>query len=293
MPDVSLIAVVDPLEERAREAAAVAQCLALTSLEHLPGVDLAVVASPTPFHADAAKWLMTRGISVLIEKPLASSTEEAEQLISLASSSGVRLAVGHIERFNPAFELLKGLVTHPVLMQFERMSPYTPRIGDSVVFDLMVHDLDLACWIAGATPVHVQAAGTSVFSETLDVTSAILTFADGCIARIDASRATQDKVRRAAVSEPERFIVADCLRQDITIKRQVEVSQTDEHGRPVFREASVMEVPWMPRSGEPLVRELEDFVAAVRTGCPARVTGEDGLAAIRLAQQVELAARRS
>ena len=127
----------------------------------------------------------------------------------------------------------------------------------------------------------------------MDVASALLEFENGCVARIDSSRATQDKVRRAAVSERERYIVADCLRQDISIKRQVEVGQTAEGGTPVYRQASVVETPWMPRSGEPLAKELDDFVAAVRDKRPPRVTGEDGLAAVRLAYEVELEASRS
>jgi UDP-N-acetylglucosamine 3-dehydrogenase len=293
MAGVSLVAVLDSDKGRALAAAGPVGAVALTSLDDLPAVDVAVVATPTPSHTEAAEMLIGRGASVLVEKPLAPSVEEAERLVALADSAGVTLAVGHIERFNGAFEMLKLLVTDPVLLQFERLSPYTPRIGDSVVFDLMVHDLDLACWIAGGYPTTVQAAGVAVFSDTIDVASALLEFENGCVGRLDASRVTQDKVRRAAVSERERFIVADCLRQDLRIKRQVEVGQTAEGDTPVYRQASVVEVPWMPRSGEPLAKELDDFVAAVRERRAPRVTGADGVAAVRLAYAVERAVSRS
>jgi UDP-N-acetylglucosamine 3-dehydrogenase len=292
MPGVELVAVVDPDLERGRAAAAATGAQVLAGLDELPEVDLAVVASPTPYHAPAAEALIARGVSVLIEKPIASSIEEAERLVAAALAAGVTLAVGHVERFNPVFETLRHIVSEPVFIQFERLSPYTPRIGDSVVFDLMVHDLDLACWIAGGYPVRVAASGASVFSESMDVATALLEFPGGCVARIDSSRATQDKVRRAAVSERERYIVADSLRQDISIKRQVKVEVSEGAGA-MYREASVVEIPWLQRGGEPLARELEDFVAAVRDHTAPRVTGEDGLAAVRLAYEVERAASRS
>jgi UDP-N-acetylglucosamine 3-dehydrogenase len=292
MAGVDLVAVVDPDLDRARAVAASTQASVFPAVDDLPDIDIAVIATPTPFHADTAEALIARGVSVLIEKPLASSIEEGERLVAAAASAGVTLAVGHVERFNSVFETLASIASDPVFMQFERLSPYTPRIGDSVVFDLMVHDLDLSCWIAGEYPVRVSASGASVFSDSMDVASALLEFPGGCIARIDASRATQDKVRRAAVSERERYIVADSLRQDISIKRQVRV-EVSEGAAPVYREASVVEIPWLQRGGEPLARELEDFVAAVRDGRAPRVTGEAGLAAVRLAYEVERAASRS
>lgn len=292
LPDVELLAVVDPDTERARGAAP-ASVSVVAGLAELRDVDLAVIATPTPFHFDAAMELMSRGTSVLIEKPIASTIEQAEALVAQAAEKNVTLAVGHVERFNAAFEMLQQLASDPVLLQFERLSPYTPRIGDSVVFDLMVHDLDLACWIAGGYPTRVTAAGTAVFSDTIDVASAVLEFESGCVARIDASRVTQDKVRRAAISERERYLIADSMRQDVSIKRQVEVGQSDEGGAPVYRQASIVEVPWMPRSGEPLAKELQDFVSAVRDNRPPRVTGADGAAAVRLAYEVERAAGAS
>lgn len=293
MPGVQLVGVVDPDVGRAAAAAAASQTPVFATLDELPDVDIAVVATPTPYHAAVAESLMSRGVSVLVEKPFTSSIEEAERLVRVAVQAGVTLAVGHVERFNPVFEMLAHIVDEPVFLQFERLSPYTPRIGDSVVFDLMVHDLDLACWIGGGYPVRVEATGARVFSDTVDIASAVLEFKNGCIARIDSSRATQDKVRRAAVSERERYIVADSLRQDISIKRQVKVEMTDD-ASPVYREASIVEIPWLPRGGEPLARELEDFVSAVRSSSRPRVTGEDGLSAVRLAYEGERAiARRS
>lgn len=304
MSGVTLTAVIDPDEQRAQTTLARAATRTdeegpavhadITELSESATVDLAVVASPTTLHVEHALRLIERGASVLVEKPLAETPERARMIVDAARDAGVVLAVGHVERFNAAVSVLQGMAATPKLLSFERLSPFTPRIKDSVVFDLMIHDLDLASWIVGEHPIRVQAAGTRVFSESLDIASAILEFPGGAIATLQASRATQDKVRRISLSEPDRFIVADSVRQDVSIKREASVEYAEET-RVLYRQASIMEVPYLDRSGEPLVRELEDFVAAVRTraegGAAAPlVSGEDGLAAVELAAQVERAA---
>lgn len=289
MPDVDLVGIVDPDAERASTHAASADTSLFASLEELPDVDFAVVATPTEHHVETALALIARGVHLLVEKPLAGTPEDAERIIEAAEQAGVVVSVGHIERFNAAVSVLAGLVDEPLMISIERLSPYTPRIRDSVVFDLMVHDLDLACWIAGGYPVQVEAAGSRVFSETVDVASAVLKFENGCVATLQASRATQDKVRRIAVTERDRFILADTIRQDVSIKRETSV-QFEENG--MYRQANVVEVPYLDRSGEPLARQLRSFVDAIATGTAPLVTARDGLAAVRLAYEVEQAASR-
>lgn len=287
MADVDLIAIVDPDTERARSHAETTGATVYASLGELPEIDFAVVATPTQYHLDTAMELINRGVHLLIEKPLASTPEEAQQIAEAAESARVTLAVGHVERFNAAVSVLVGLISEPLMLSFERLSPYTPRIKDSVVFDLMVHDLDLACWIAGGYPAKVSAGGSTVFSDSIDVASAVLEFESGCIATLQASRATQDKVRRIAVSERERFLLADTVRQDVSIKRETTV-EFEANG--VYRQANVMEVPYLDRSGEPLARELRDVIDAIREGRVPTVDGAAGLAAVKLAHEVEAAA---
>jgi predicted dehydrogenase len=287
-PDIELVAVVDEDVARARTAAG-ADVLAVPDLDSLPDVDLAVVAVPTPSHLSVALALFARNVSVLVEKPLASSPEDASRLVAAAAEAGVVLGVGHVERFNPAVAAVARVVSDPVFMQLERLSPYTPRIGDSVVFDLMVHDLDLACMLANATPVRIDSAGASVFSDTLDVATAVLQFPSGCIATVSASRATQDKVRRISVSERDRFIVADCMRQDVSIKRETVSEFLDDSGG-TYRQASVTEIPYLDRRQEPLAAELRDFIEAVRGEHAPAVDGAAGLRAVELARRVEAAA---
>lgn len=292
MADVDLVSVVDPDTERAAQQAA-GRCPVVASLAELPEVDVAVIATPTAHHVDVALDLIGRGAHVLIEKPLAQTPDEAQRIVEAAEAAGVTLAVGHVERFNAAVGVVASLVNEPLMIAFERLSPFTPRIKDSVVFDLMVHDLDLACWIAGEYPSRVEAVGRSVFSDSFDVAGALLEFPGGCVASLQSSRATQDKVRRISVSERERFIVADSVRQDVSIKREATVDYSEVEGPMAYRQASVVEIPYLDRSGEPLGRELRDFVDAVREGREPMVTGAAGLAAVKLAYEVEAAARRS
>lgn len=289
MRDVELVAILDPEIDRARMLCAAWGGSAVDSLSKLPLVDAAIVASVTSSHAQVAIPLIERGVHVLVEKPLASSASEAKQIVAAAGSAGVTLAVGHVERFNPAVSALMRLVESPLLMQFDRLSPYTPRVGDSVVFDLMVHDLDLACMMAGSAPERVFSAGIAAFSDTLDVASALLHFPGGAVASLSASRVTQDKVRRISISERDRFLVADCLRQDIVIRRETVSEFLDDEGG-TYRQASVSEIPYIDRRAEPLAAELRDFIDAIREGRPPRVDGEAGVRAVSLAEQVEKAA---
>jgi predicted dehydrogenase len=284
MDDIELVGVVDSDPQTANQAAVAVGATAFASVEALPDVDLAVVAVPTIVHRTIAEQLIRRGISVLVEKPLAPSPRDADHLVTLAEGEGVLLGTGHIERFNPVVSALIRLVRRPHLMQFSRLSPYTPRIRESIVFDLMVHDLDLACLLAGALPKRVSAGGVKVVSDTLDAASAVLTFSGGCIATVTSSRVTQDKVRRISVSELERFLDADCLRQELSVKRET----TGEYNADAeYTQASVVEIPYLDRRAEPLALELRNFVDAVRGDCDIRVDGRTGAETVRLAYEIE------
>lgn len=286
MPDVRLLAVVDADVSRAALHAEPVGAKALAGLDELPDVDLAVVAVPTPGHYGVASALIRRTVPVLIEKPMAATPAEAQKLVNLARRHKVTLAVGHVERYNPAIRALISMVEEPLLMQFERLSPYTPRVEESIVFDLMVHDLDLACLMAGGYPDKVHTVGTKVFSDTLDIASAVLAFPSGCVASLQASRATQDKVRRIAISEERRFLLADALRQDVSIKRETTAEYGADHGS-LYRQASVVEIPYLDRRAEPLALELANFVAAVRGEEPPAVDGKAGMRVVDLAHFVE------
>lgn len=289
MRGVRLGYVVDRDTVRAAELAEPWGAAVLDSVAKLPEIDIAVVAVPTELHHPIATELMERGVSVLVEKPLAFTVDEAADLVRLAKRQKVTLAVGHVERFNAVVRTLAGMKLEPQFLQFERLSPFTPRITSSVVSDLMVHDLDLACMLAGARPVRVEAAAVKVFSDSADVATAILEFPNGAIACLSASRATQDKVRQINVTERERYIVADCLRQEIVIKRETSVEFPPSEPN-LYRQANIVEIPYLDRTGEPLTLELTDFVTAVRQHRRPAVSGEEGLRAVEVVTDVERAA---
>ena len=287
LPGVELVAVVDPAVDPVHPSVAVHGVPVLRSIADLPQVEAAVLATPTHEHFQVGAELLERGVHLLVEKPLALDETDAARMVQLARQRGLTLAVGHVERFNAAFALLKTVCREPTMISFERLSPFTPRIADSVVTDLMIHDLDMAMWLLGEYPTDVHAVGTTVFSDVIDVASAVLRFPSGCIATLQASRATQDKVRRVSVGEKDRFIVADSIRQDVMIKRETTVNFSDDDGPQAYRQANTVEIPYLDRSGEPLMRELADFVSAVADRRQPLVTGEDGLRAVRLAREIE------
>lgn len=284
MDDVELVGVVDSELDRVTQVASGAGTTPFQNLDDAPAFDFAVVAVPTVAHLPLAEQVIARGASVLVEKPLAPTPEEAERLVQLAADAGVVLATGHIERFNPVVSMLAQLVSAPKLMQFSRLSPYTPRIRESIVFDLMVHDLDLACMLAGGSPVEVSAAGTTVLSDTLDAATAVLKFSSGCVASVTSSRITQDKVRRITVSEEERYFDGDCLRQELSVKRETTGMYTAEAS---YQQASIVEIPYLDRRAEPLMLELRNMVDAVRGVADVVVSGEAGLESVRLASRIE------
>jgi len=285
---VDVVAVVDRDIGRAETIARPFGHAVLDDIELLPEIDVAVVATPTESHLPVASALLRRGVSVMVEKPLALTVEEGEQLVCIAREEGVILAVGHVERFNPVVRFLLSIELKPAFIQFERMSPFTPRITSNVISDLMVHDLDLACALAGGEPARLEAMAQSVFTDTPDIASALLEFPNNTVVSVTASRATQDKVRRIAITESERYIVADCLRQDISVKRETTVEYpASEPG--LYRQANVVEIPYLDRSGEPLAREVEDFIDAFRSRSRPTVDGEDGLRALKLVAAVEAA----
>lgn len=292
-PDVELVGVVDPDTEHAQTVAQPWGAPVFATVDDLPDIDVAVIVTPTQYHAETAFKLMERNVNLLVEKPLAENPDVARRLVETAEAKGLVLAVGHVERFNAAVQTLKKLVNEPRMILIERMSPYTPRIKDSVVYDLTIHDIDLACWLAGGNPVKVNAVGNNVFSETTDVASSIIKFDNGCIVTIETSRATQDKVRRISVTEKDRYIVADTLRQTIEIRRQAEVSYEGEGENLTFAQASVVETPMLMSAGEPLGVEQNDFYQAVINHTAPTVPGRDGLRAVELVDVIDKACSES
>jgi predicted dehydrogenase len=297
LPDVELVGVADVNAEMARSVAERCGTRACTDYRQLlAGIDAAVIAVPTVFHHAIACDFLRRGISLLVEKPLAVNREQADELVELARRHGALLQVGHIERFNPAFEKLQQYSLQPRLVVCERLGPFTGRSTDvGAVLDLMVHDLDLLLALVPAPVRAVQTTGLSVVSEQEDVASAHLVFANGCVAHVTASRVNPVPSRRMQLWAPEGFASLDFARRHLTL---VQPSEELRYRRlnlrgldPVTlrndvlrRHLSIQEFDC--NQGDQLTRELQDFVRCLRTGSRPRVSGKEGCDAVSLAMRV-------
>lgn len=285
LPDVTLAGVVDLDLDRAKAAAHPAP--AFVDLDSVDiAFDAAVVATPTPTHRPIAEVLASRGVHLLVEKPLAGNSIDAAAIVTAADKAGVTLAVGHIERFNAAVAELPRFVEDPIHIHASRIGPYSPRISDGVVFDLMIHDLDIVLSLAHRSSIKlVNGVSRSVRSQTEDIAHAALEFSSGLTASFATSRLGQDKIRSIEVVQADSTVRADLLRQEITVNRMAHHEFLDEDGRR-YRQSSVIEVPFLEVRGEPLANELRQFTTCVGSGGAPRVPGSDGVDAVRVAEMV-------
>ena len=296
LPNVELVAVVDQDIDRARSVTRSASIDVVGSLDDLTvDVDAAVVAVPTAGHMSIATTLARRGVHLLVEKPLAPSAAEAEDLVAVAEDAGVVLAVGHVERFNPAIYELPRLLEEPIHFEASRISPYTPRIGDGVIFDLMIHDIDIVCSLVNPIAEVVEVAGVSrtVKGATEDLATVTMGFSTGETAVFNTSRLGQTKIRTLEVTQVDSAISVDLLRQDITVSRMSKHEYLSDEGTTRHRQSNVVEIPFLETRGEPLSLELSNFVESVRSGLPPHVDGAAGARAVGLAQRAVDSVRNS
>jgi len=275
LPDVDLTAVAEPDTERREAAAAQFGCVGVTTAGELVGlVDAAVVAAPTTQHAALALPLLEAGIDVLIEKPIASTVVEARRIVAAAERHGRVLAVGHLERFNPAVEALEARRPLPLFFEIHRMSVFSPRSLDvDVVLDLMIHDLEIVLALTGAMPEEIRAAGIRILSKRVDIANVRLTFANGCVANLTASRASTEQVRKLRVFAPDLYISVDYTKQ------QMVAVSIGEDRQIRFEPVSI------PKD-EPLKRELAHFAECVRTRARPRVSGVEATRALEVASDI-------
>ena len=280
LPDVQLVAAVDTLRERAEAAVAtIPGARAVTDAADILGdVDAVVVAVPTVGHCAVAREFIDRGIHVLIEKPIATSVAEADLLVDLATKRGVTLAVGHSERFNPAMTAARPLLTAPRFIEVHRLSGFPERSLDiDVVFDVMIHDLDIVLAVDGTEVVNVEAVGINVLTPKIDIANARLKFASGCVANITASRISRDQVRKVRFFQTASYVSIDYAAREVEAWR---VTPQPE-GRPKIEGGRVDVIP-----ADALTSELTDFMNAIREQRAPTVSGADGRRALALAGRV-------
>ena len=291
LKDVELVGVSDINVERGLDIASKYRARFFEDYRDLlPYVDAVCVAVPTRMHHEVGMACLQAGVHVLIEKPIAASIAEAESLVNAAAKFQCILQVGHIERFNPAFqELNKVLKTEKLLaLEAHRMSPYSQRANDvSVVLDLMIHDIDLLQELAGAPVVKLTASGScGSESKYLDYVTATLGFANGIVATLTASKVTHRKIRRISAHCKNSMTEADFLNNEILIHRQTTANYMTDYGQVLYRQDGLIEKVHTSNI-EPLHAELEHFVNCVRGGNQPSVGGEQALKALRLASLIE------
>jgi len=291
LKDVELIGVADINVDRGLDTASKYRVKFFENYHDLlPHVQAVCVAVPTRLHYTVGMACLQAGVHVLIEKPIAASIAEAESLVNAAADLGCILQVGHIERFNPAFqELGKVLKTENVLaLEAHRLSPYSDRANDvSVVLDLMIHDIDLMLDLIGDRVVKLSASGSSVSgSPHLDYVTATLGFANSVIATLTASKVTHRKRRSIVAHCKTSLTEADFLNNEILIHRQTTANYSTDYGQVLYRQDGSIEKV-RTSNIEPLHAELEHFVNCVRGGNQPSVGGEQALRALRLASSIE------
>ena len=279
LPDAELVGIVDINEARAREIGGVVNARVFTNAaDVIGGVDAVTIAVPTESHLSVALPFLQRSIGVLVEKPLARNAGEAHQMIAAADASGAVFGVGHTERFNPAVAAVRPLLDHPRFIEVHRLGTFPDRSLDiDVVFDLMIHDLDVVLSIVPSEVVAVEAVGVAVLTPKPDIANARLKFASGCIANITASRISKDRVRKIRIFQRDTYLSVDYAAREVERWRLVK-----GNGAMPAIDGGKLEIA----QEEPLKRELADFVDAVREKRAPGVTGADGLRAINLAQRI-------
>ncbi len=285
---VRLLGVVDQNLNRADSAGREFGCRSFGSLEQLvtthSEVQAASVTVPTVHHLDVARTLMEAGVDALIEKPLASSLGEADQLIALAKVKKRVAQVGHLERFNPAVRATIPLITKPMFFEVHRLSVFTPRALDvDVVLDLMIHDLDIVLAFVNSPVQEVRAVGLAILSGKTDIANVRIEFASGCVANFTASRVSTERIRKLRFFQPRQYISIDYSRQDVLVFT-VGDDRESQMMPSVNPQIGMMKPPIVGE--EPLHAELKSFLDAVRTRTTPVVPLEDGRRALALALEI-------
>jgi predicted dehydrogenase len=276
MWDVDLVGIVDLDAARATQVAAEYGTRVFRDhREMAEQVDVATVAVPTDQHFAVARDLLDAGVHVLVEKPMTPTLEEAKELFRLARQANRVLHVGHVERFNGAVQELKKIVERPILIESRRLGPFMSRVqNDSVVMDLMIHDVDIVLGLIDSEPRKVTAVGSRVHSPTTDVATVQILFESGAMATITASRATEEKIRTLAITQPDAYILLDYANQDIEIHRRAAQEYMLNRESIRYRQASFVEHLFVHKDN-PLKLEIRHLIAAARA---AQETGQAELA---------------
>ena len=291
---LELVGFYDPDAHNANQVAETYNIRAFDTIEALfDAVDAVDIVTPTIHHFDLARQAAIRGKHIFIEKPLTHTIEEAEELIRITRENGVKVQVGHVERFNPAFLSLGNMKMSPMFVEAHRLATFNPRGTDvSVILDLMIHDIDLILHLVGAEVKSIHASGVAVVSETPDIANARIEFENGCVANLTASRMSLKQMRKVRFFQRDAYISLDFLEKNAQIIRLYEKDAVDTEGGNFMeletaRGTKLIDIQMPdPLKVNAIQMELETFAESIRTNTPTRVSIEDGYKALKIAHRI-------
>ncbi|HET7632985.1 MAG TPA: Gfo/Idh/MocA family oxidoreductase [Gemmatimonadaceae bacterium] len=289
MAGVALAGFHEANAERAAQVSKELGVAAYPSVEALlPDVDAATIVVPTPAHHAVARVALAAGKHLLIEKPIAATLAEADELVALAKAHGALIQTGHVERFNRAIRAAQPYLESPRFVESERLAPFNPRGSDvAVVLDLMIHDIDLVRTLVGGTVAGLSAVGIPVLTPTVDIANARIEFDSGAVANITASRVSRERTRKLRIFQPSGYLSLDLAAghgEFYRLRKDVDLAALARAAASV--EAFVERIPVTAPEGEPLRLEFESFLRAIRGEAPVAVTGEDGREALGVALRI-------
>ena len=289
LPGAALVGFVEERPDRAASVSAELGVRAYPSLDSLMAdVDALTVVVPTPAHFAVARAALKQGKHLLIEKPIATSLAEADELLEIAERQGLLVQTGHVERFNRAIRAALPYVDTPRFVESDRLAPFNPRGSDvAVVLDLMIHDIDLVRALVGGAVRDVSATGIPVLTPFVDIANARLVFESGAVANITASRVSRDRTRKIRLFQRNGYLSLDLAAGDgVFYRLRGDVDLAQLASAPLALEAFVEAVPLQAPDGEPLRLEFLSFVEAVRGRSPVVVSGRDGRDALEIALRI-------
>ncbi len=288
-----LVGFYDPNQENAKKVAAEFGYQIFETIEALiEAVDVVDIVTPTLSHYDCAKKAIRAGKHVFLEKPITNTVAEAEELIALAKEYNVKGQVGHVERFNPAFQAIRHKIENPMFIETHRLAEFNPRGTDvPVVLDLMIHDLDAILSVVKSPVKHVSASGVSILSESPDIANARVEFENGCVANITSSRISMKNMRKTRFFQRDAYISVDYLEKICEVVKMKEAPEVPGDFDLIFQNAEGVKKQIYydnPKvsANNAILDELETFADAINNDTTPVVTLEDGTAALRLAYQI-------
>lgn len=290
---LDLVGFFDPNEENAKKVAEEFGYRSFESIEELINhVDIVDIVTPTLSHYECAKLAITAGKHIFLEKPIANSVQQAEEIIALAKQYNVKGQVGHVERFNPAYKAVKSLIHNPMFIETHRLAEFNPRGTDvPVVLDLMIHDIDAILSVVNSKVKEVHSSGVAVISESPDIANARLVFENGCVANITSSRISLKNMRKSRFFQRDAYISVDYLEKKCEVVKMKDAPEVPGEWDMILQNAEgvkkqiYFDNPEVKQNNA-ILEELESFADAIINDTTPLVTLEDGTNALRIAYQI-------